>query len=285
MPMTDYQERQYTKLIDDVDDKVDNDLIVSCPVAVTTYIEENTRNLDQNVWGNIRNDTSTNINSGAPRAINIGISRIMLVVTSGTDTTGIINFSGDTVDRDTGSVTSSDSEDMTISGTSTDSSDTDAQGNNRWAFSNAYITSKWFKGLVNMTTTAPDDVNLSYDLYTLSYHQFDDKPNVVIDTFDMTMTATNTSAWFYGYLYKVEKTSTGIVAITREASLEVASGSVLAAPRIFRLRRGSLNITMDGSDGDGFFTQLHFGPAAVTYWQNISMWVYGYVRRSVQVSI
>lgn len=251
------------------------DLRVKTSHEITMFLEENARNLDEKFAGTIEVEATgqllSSVQQFGPKTH--GIGHIVIVVNAGSDTAGTITINGDTVSHDnTSDVTVDDTETITISGLSTDNSDTDAQGNARYAFSNAYMTTKLFKGSFTITTS---DVDLSdIDIYHLLFHhsaQGSDVMSVVLDNLSLIAKASNTAAWFYGYLYGVDfNNTTKILNLTREASFEITAADVEEANEYFQLLRTGIDFDMT-EEKNGFFMSLFFGPDAQSYWQDITI--------------
>lgn len=237
---------------------------------LTLFIEKNQRFSEENIHGIFHSlSTGDALDSGTDIVFTSGLSKLVFVLNAGSDFAGTITVTGTTVDRDTGAETGADTDDIVIDALSTDTSDTDAEGQPRYALSGSYITSKWFKGAVTISTA---NVTLTdVDSYQCAFEQWHDQGIVVLEAFDITGTATNTAAWLYAYLYAVMVTGSKMV-LTREASIE-APASGISADTHYRYRRGSIGKTLDGST-DGCFVHLFFGPSSQTYWTdvNIKVW-------------
>ncbi len=234
---------------------------------ISLYLEENLRNADQ-TWNGIFNSIATAqaLSSGSPINITSGISKLFLVLNAGSDFDGTITISGTSVDRDTGVETGSDSEAITIDSLTTENTSTDAEGNNIYDFTTGYITDKWWKGSVTISTT---DVNISdMDIYQLAYEQFDDDPFLILDSIDIKMLITNSNAWFYCYTYHVQPNGGKKCDITNLATLSIDVGES-TANRNYRLRK-VIEQEIYG-DTEGVFVEFHFGPPASTYFQNITV--------------
>lgn len=184
-----------------------------------------------------------------------GTGKLVVAVNAGSDFAGTITVTGTSVDRDTGATTALDTDTITVDALTTDNSDTDTNGNTRHALIGAYISSKWFVGSVTLSTT---DLTLTdVDVYHVSFEQFDDTANIVLDTFDANILTTSVNAEFDAYLYSIEVTGDKCN-ISREASLHVgADGETAIAARYWRLRRGNLNKAIDGTT-DGTWVDVHY---------------------------
>lgn len=239
-------------------------------VPLTSYIESPQKFTQQDIHGGIDAlTTADTLNSSTPISVSKMSGKLLFVVNAGSDLVGSLTISGTSVNRDTGVETGSDSESIPIDGASTDNSDTDANSNPRHDIENGYISSKWWTGSITISTT---DLNISdVDVYHISFEQCDDFPTVTIDTIDVNAYATNASAWLYVYLYSVV-VSGSTVTIAREASIELPASKVYANTYA-RARRGSLDVSLDGSR-DGLFVNLFLGPSNQTYWEDLTLKVW-----------
>ena len=237
--------------------------------ALTTYLQENTKNTIQEIHGGLTGlSIGDSISSGVPIALTDGVGKLALVVNAGVDLAGSITLSGTSIDRDTGVETPADSEVIVIDGASTDASTVDAEGNTIVDISGGYLTSKWWKGAVTFSTT---DVNISdVDVYQLSFEQFNDSFRIVLNSFDLNALCTNTLGWLYAYLYTVV-VDDGRLTIAPVATLDVSEAD--SDPNVFyRRRRGDLGIVLRGRS-DGIFVELIMG-ANNGHWEDITMKVW-----------
>lgn len=233
------------------------------------YIDLKERQAEQHIHGNfISLVTGQPLASAANINVTNGLSKLVIVVNAGADLAGSITVTGTSVDRNTGAETGSDTDTITVDALTTDASSTDANGNTEHDFTGAYITSKWFKGAVVLTTT---DLTLSdVDVYQVSFEQFADKA-VTIQALDVTALANNTSAWCDLYLYLLEVTGDKCdIASIADVHVTTAEST---ADRYYRLRRGELDEACDGST-DGIWVDGNFGPLNQNYWEdiNIKLW-------------
>ena len=199
-----------------------------------------------------------------------GTGKLVIVVNAGSDFDGEITITGTSVDRDTGATTADDTDTITIDALTTDTSDTDTNNNDRHALAGAYISSKWFTGTVTLSTT---DLTLTdVDVYHISFEQFDDTADITVDTFDANLLTTNVAAQFDAYLYSVVVTGSKCD-IVIEASLHVGSdGETAIANRYWRLRRGLINKSIDGTK-DGTWVSLHYSNSPA-YVEDVSIKVW-----------
>lgn len=248
----------------------------SYKIPLSVYIEKNQRNLDENIHGGFLSiATAQPLNSGAPINATIGISRVFLLLNAGSDFTGTITITGTSVDRDTGAETGSDTEDIPVDALTTDNSDTDANGNTRHKIVGGYLSSKWWKGAIVISTT---DVTLTdVDVWQISYEQVDDEAALELNTFDLKYKITNTAAWLNSYLYTVELISgrKATISIVAEIELTAADSEVNT---LYRQRKSNLNKIINGSC-DGLWVENFFGPAAQSYFEDVSIKVWVIVTR------
>jgi hypothetical protein len=243
-------------------------------VCFDTYVDTKSRNQAQSHHGLLESLATAQPLDSVPTDLTVtaGIGKLVVVVNAGSDTAGSITVTGTSVNRETGAETGADTDTLTVSGTTTDSSAADSNGNTEWAFTNAYITSKWFKGSVTLSTA---DLTLTdVDVYLVAFEQANDATTFDIETFDVTAFCTNTSGWLDCYLYKLE-VSGDTCAIATVAEVHVSAADS-AANRSYRLRRGNLATTLDGTS-DGFWLDAHLGPLASAYWENINIKVWATV--------
>jgi hypothetical protein len=196
-----------------------------------------------------------NLTNAAPLTRSKGIGKILLDISTVT-VTGTITITGDTVDRETGAVSIGDNEVIVITTPTTNSPLADGNGNPIHNITNAYLTSKWFTGSVTITMAGAGDVVAS--MYHVSYEQFNDEPNIVIDTIDINIQETSSSARLGVHTYTVEAYAPNrcdIKSITRTLTLDDIELTV--APVVneyYRLRRGNLNYPLNGTT-DGIFVE------------------------------
>lgn len=251
-----------------LDDQLQHDgAVVTIPFAYTTYIERSVKSLDHELFGGFNLLSSgVTIANGSPTTPTGGLAKIFVVLNTCSDSAGSITVTGTSVDRNTGAETGSDTDTLTISGVTTDTSDTSAGGNTRHAFSNAYITSKWFKGNPTLSTT---DINCTdVDIYNVAFDQTNDE-NTTINTLDVTAQAASTT-YLEIYLYRIVVTGDTAV-VTRDASMELSSS---VSGEFYRLRRGNLALANNGADGAGFWIDMHPGSTAVFGWEDITTFVW-----------
>jgi hypothetical protein len=243
------------------------------PIPLTIYIDQNQKFLEQNIHGGLDSLAVAQPLDSVPTNIVVtaGTGKIVVVLNAGGDFTGDITVTGTTVDRDTGVETGADTDTLTCDTLTTDGSDTDADGNTRHSLTDAYITSKWFKGSVTLSTANMTLTDV--DVYQCSFEQMNDWSAYEIDTFDINAFETNTAAWLYAYLYSViPQDGTDKVDIARISSLDLPAAEV-TANKFYRLRRSGIGVTMAGAS-DGFFVDLHLGPNNQTYWEDVTLKVW-----------
>jgi hypothetical protein len=252
-------------------DKRLNDSTVSVPKSFEIYIDKKERLAQENVHGGLDSLATAQPLDSTPTNLNVtaGVGKLLIVINAGSDVTGSITVTGTTVDRDDQSETPADTDTITVDATTTDGSGTDGNGNTTRAFTGAYITSKWFRGAVVLSTT---DLTLTdVDVYQVSFEQFGDQSNITLDSIDFNALATNGSAWMDVHLYSLEVTGDKCN-VTKEATLEELAAAI-TANKYYRQRAGSIAKALDGST-DGFWVDMFLGPLANTYWEDINLKVW-----------
>jgi len=204
------------------------------------------------------------LNSSTPIVGNGGISKVMAVVLAGTDFVGSFTITGTSVDRNTGVETIGDTEVISVDMLSTNSSTIDANGNNVYSYTDAYLSAKWWKGTLTFSTTDLDLTEIRFA--QLAFEQFNDSLNITVDSLDATYTISNTGAVMDCYLYLVRVTGSK-VNISMIADLHHESG--LFADNSYRRRKGNLAETLNGNT-DGVFIDLFLNPITQTYFSSFS---------------
>ena len=248
-------------------------------ICLSFYDAEPARVSVSNVHGGLNalataqplNSVPTNI------VVSKGTGKIVIIVNAGSDLVGDILVTGTSVNRNTGATTPADTDTITVDAVTTDNSDTDSNGNTRPQFVGAYISSKWFQGSVTLSTT-----NLTLtdvDVYHVSFEQFNDQPNLVLDTFDSTILVTNVNAEYDAYLYCIQVTGDKCD-IALEAELHVGvDGETPVAGTNPRLRRGNLGVALDGTT-DGIFVELYYSNSPA-YVEDVNMKVWATVTKTL----
>jgi hypothetical protein len=240
--------------------------------VLTAYFEENVRNLDESLWGLFTAiSLADTLDSGTPINVSVGCHRILFVINAGSDVSGTITITGTTRDRtDTTISTPADTEDIVIDSLSTDNSSSDAQGNTIHEYDNVFMSDKWFEGSISITTT--DLTITDIDVYAILYHQFDSFHTVKLISYDFTGKCTNTAAWYYSYLYLIQCVNPNKKYNINNIAIHDITVGVSLANEGYR-RRKILNTVIDGNAGHGVWAELFFGPAAATYWNDISIYL------------
>jgi hypothetical protein len=240
-------------------------------VVADTYVDLKARGSSQHQHGIFESIlTAGGLAAASPINVTVGLGKVIMVVNAGVDTAGSATITGTSVDRDSQAETGADTDVLTVSGTTTDTSAADANGNTVHGFSNAYISSKWFKGAITITTA---DLDLSdVDIYVVAFEQANDYPSYEIDTFDMSVFCNHTNGWLDAYLYALEVSGdTCTIAKTSEQHITTA---VSTANVSYRLRDGNIGKALLGAS-DGFWIEVHPGPLASAYWEdmNTKVWL------------
>jgi hypothetical protein len=202
--------------------------------------------------------------------ISKGTGKLLIVINAGSDISGSITITGKSIDRDTGASSPADTDTITVDALTTDGSDTDTNGNPRYSFTGAYISSKWFTGSVTLSTA---DLTLTdVDVYHVSFEQWNDSKRVVMQTLDANIFTTNVNAEFDAYLYSLAVTGDKCN-IVRDASLNVgADGETAIANVYWRERRGNIARVLDGTT-DGFWVDVHYSNSPV-YIEDVTLTVW-----------
>ncbi len=237
------------------------------PVIREFTTEQNQKNLDEHWLGELLSlSTADSLSTGVDITVTNGISKIAVIIIAGSDTAGTITVTGTSVDRDTGVEVGADTDTLTISGVSVNTPGTDGGGNVTHDIVNGYLTSKWFKGSVTLSTT---DVTLTdVNTYSIVFDQFDDNPSIQVNTFDFKGLTSNVDAAFYGHLYTVVVTGDTFV-LNKVASLSIDAADV-STNKYYRLRKSSLATTINGVT-DGVFASLNFHRDANQDWLDVDI--------------
>jgi len=235
-------------------------------VCLSSFTDIKTRNLQLEQHGNFNKLADAQALDAVPTDLVVaaGIGKLVVVINAATDSAGSITVTGTSVNRETGIETGGDTDTLTVSGLTTDSSTTDANGVIVHGFANAYITAKWFTGTVTLSTT--DLTCTDVDVWLCAFEQLNDTPTFTIDTLDVTAECTNTAGWFSAHLYTLTVTGDTCVIADVAPAVLTAANSIVG---IYRLRRGNLATKVYGTS-DGFWLDIDPGPDANTYWSNIN---------------
>lgn len=250
------------------------------PVVLTAYEESPVRFAEQDIHGALESiRTGDTLDSVTNVVFAKGTGKPLIAVNAGAVTTGTMTITGTSVDRDTGAETPADSEDIAVTGITTDASTTDAEGNAVHAFTDAYITTKWYRGTITVSTS---DLDCTIDSKHISFEQWNDAVSVDLDTFDINCLTNHANARLYAYLYTVVVT-TPKADITKVAELSIPAGDALNG-QYFRLHRGGIGVTLDGTK-DGVFCNLFLGPSSQTYFNDMTVKVWGQVTSTAPVML
>ena len=256
-------------------------ITVSHPILVPFDFPINTKTDLNSIHGSLLiNDTEDGIilNSTTPIIGVGGVSKVMAAVLAGTDLVGSFTITGTSVDRNTGVETTSDTETVIVNGLTTNTSATDSNGNTVYGYSNAYLSSKWWKGTLTFSTT---DLNLTEIRFAqLSFEQFNDSPGITVDTFDSTYKTTNVTAEMDAYLYAVTRGINNIVNVSVISELHHESG--LPADNSYRRRKGNIAQDLDGTS-EGIFIDLYLNPATQQYFSSFACKVWATKTETVSV--
>ena len=239
--------------------------------VLTTYIAKHTRATEANMHGGfLKIDDNSTLGTGDDIVATSGIGKIVVAVLGGNDIDGEITVTGTSVNRETGAETGADTDTLTVDALTTDDTHTDGVGVIEHEFTGAYITSKWFRGAVTLSTTTLDLTDV--DTYQVSFEQMNDRPYFTLDTLDITAYAVNTLAWLDCHIYALEVTGDKCN-ITPLADLELPAAST-EANKYYRLRRGNIGKALIGTT-DGFWVDLTLGPLTPGgYWEDVTLKVW-----------
>ena len=238
-------------------------------VSLGIYDAEPARGSVSNIHGGlVAIVTADTLALGQSVPLTKGMAKMMIVLNAGTDFVGDMLITGDTIDRDTGDKTVGDTETISVTSLTTDNSTTDSNGNTKHSFVDAYLSTKWFTGSVTITTINLDISDI--DVYGISFEQFDDTENLVLDTFDINLLTTNVAAEFDAYLYSLIITGVNKCSVILSAQVHVgADGETALVDRYWRLRRGKINQALNGLT-DGVWAELHYSNSPA-YVEDMSM--------------
>ncbi len=239
-------------------------------VVLTDFTDVKARNTEYEMHGLLDVLVTAQPLNAVPTdlAVTNGISKLLIVVNAGSDLAGSITVTGTSVDRNTGAESGADTDTITVSGLTTDNSSTDANGVVVTEFANAYITTKWFRGAVTLSTA---DLTLTdVDVYAVAFNQMDDSGKVELDALDITAECTNTAGWISAYLYTVVVTGDTCVIVAASTIILTAANSEV---KVYRFRRGALGLQID-CHKDGIFLKIDPGPLASNYWEDMSVHVW-----------
>jgi len=249
---------------------------VDVPIAISMYDAEPAR-ASETHWngGLLKLDDAAAVNSGAPFNISTkGSGKILIVVNAGGDLVGDITLTGTSVDRNDQSQGGGATSVITLTGATTDNSVADdGNGNTVHLFTKAYITDKWFTGVVQITTA--DVAITDMDVYHVSFEQLNDSANITLNTFDANIFTANAAAEFDAYLFTIHVTGDECD-VHNEAKLNIGTGTYATqaalANKYFRLREGNIADPLDGTT-DGFWVDAHYSNSPA-YVEDVTMKVW-----------
>ena len=111
------------------------------------------------------------------------------------------------------------------------------------------------------------------DLYHISFEQFNDRPSITLNTFDVNLLTTNVNAEFDAYLFDIHVTGDECI-IENESGLHIgADGETALVNKYWRLRKGNINETINGTT-DGIWIDMHYSNSPA-YVEDVTMklWV------------
>lgn len=246
---------------------------VAIPLPLDVFISTPLRDTEGNIHGGlVILATGQPLDVPTDLVVSKGTGKLVIVVNAGSDLAGDITITGTSVDRDTGVTTPADTDTITVDALTTDGSSTGGKGGAIAIhdLTGAYISSKWFTGTVTLSTA---DLTLTdVDVYHCSFEQFNDKPNITLDTFDANIFTLHASAEFDAYLYTIEVTDDKCD-ISVCADLHVGTdGETALVNKHWRLRRGGLGKELDGTT-DGVWVESWYLNTPV-YLENVTIKVW-----------
>jgi hypothetical protein len=184
-----------------------------------------------------------------------GIGKLVIVVNSALPDCEM-TVTGTSVDRDTGEESvSPEVSTITIDTQTDDTSTADSNSVTKTDLVDAYITDRWFTGVVTIAATG-SSIPVDVDVYQVAFEQFNDAEAIDLVSADLTYETISDAGMFVSaYLYTVIVTDdkVDIVAVAEE----VRGTFVAGVP--YRARRANLGVgIMDGTK-DGVFVQITFG--------------------------
>ncbi len=251
--------------------EISGNMSIDVPISLSSYIEDPSRFAEHSIHGGLETlDTGESLADGSPINVTKGTGKVLIVLNAGGTFNGTMTVTGTTVNRNTQAETPADTEEIEVDMLSTDNSSTDAGGNVTHGFENAYITSKWFTGAVEISTV---DLDLSdVDVYHVSFEQLDDQPNITLESIDLKCYVTDANPGMYLHYYVLEVTGSKCE-ITKLVDLTVEG---VTANKYERRREGNLDREIDGTT-DGIWVDIFYdGPTiqvediSVTIWASIT---------------
>ena len=226
------------------------------------------------------------VDQSAGTTLNVtkGIGKAVITVNSGTGLAGSFIVTGDSVDRDTGAITVGDSETILMDWgvVSVNNNGTDADGNATWDLDKCYITTKWFKGTVNIAGGVGTKCTIS--VYHCSFESLHNATSGTIDALDVNVYTTNANAWYYGYLYHVDVLEAAYLCNVKPVTnVSIPSGTAIAG-KYWRLRRSELDLTL-ATTRAGVFLNMFHGPSPQQYLQDLEWKVWAKVIDGAVVTI
>lgn len=255
---------------------LDESILRTSRTALTTYSALPDRNAQESIHGNL----DLIVAGIDPDAGDVIISNAfgqgkMVIVNNGVAETGVLRVTGTSIDRDTGAETALDTELITIDTTTIDNNSTDANSQPTWDLENAFMSDKWWTGTVNITLHEESGALTDLDIYQCSYDQFGDARSINIRILDMTIQALNTNGSISAHAYTVQVTGSR-VNIQQIPDTEVVRTADFETDKWYRIRRGALDVPLNGLT-DGMFLNMSFlgspakfANATIKVWADVS---------------
>lgn len=232
---------------------------VPTPVCLATYSAIPERNALENIHGGFAQIISGHDLSAGDLtltgATSQGIGKLVVVVNVGADLDGEITVSGTTVDRDTGA-TDSHVDTLAIDSLTTDTSGADSNGVEHHDIVGGYITDHWFDGADDVVISSSDTTITDIDVYQISFEQFNSARILIIKSLDMNvLCAVQASASISAYMYKVVVVGDKV---TIQSIADIVKNDFIT-DRYYRLRRGAIDLQLDGRMDGIFVEQAYLG--------------------------
>ena len=269
------------QILDLVQNGLTGSVVASHPVLIPFDFSQNNKTDLNSLHGSLLINNSEDgiiLNSGTPIVGDGGVSKVLGIVLAGTDLVGSYTITGTSIDRNTGVETPADSEVVNVNGLSIDNSAPDANGNTIYDYSNTYISSKWWKGTLTFSTTDLDLTEIRFA--QVSFEQFDDSPNIVVDSLDATYIISNSAAFMDCYMYAVDVVGS-ICNVTQIAELHHEAG--FSPDNSFRRRQGNIDKSIDGLTS-GVFVDLYLAPTTQAYFSSFSLKIWATQTQTIDVN-
>jgi hypothetical protein len=217
------------------------------------------------------------LSNGVPIQVTKNNSKLLFVINSAGDAQGTIKITGTRWSPLLGTKTAAFEEELVIDGVSLDNTTTTTNGTTKWDIENAFISSNYFQGTVDIETT---DLNLTdVDVYSIWYYENPGIDKFTLDGVNLSGSPNNLSAAMDNIVYSVLGNEDGSqkISISPTSHIEILTTDVVDADGMLAYTRvGFTEYPGDSTpDNSGLFTNTAFYPGAQSYWESISLdiWV------------